>query len=260
MLFDVPEPSDDAGSRQRATAFQRTVVEDTIRPAIEAVYDADSALGILPKHENGEIDWVEALRDGTIKPRKTLPGGPDPGYVDGFGFDFLLPGPDKMFDALFPHSSHVTVLACNTCHPDIVPYRNTPISMEEVNNGESCGVCHGKVAFSVGACGRCHLGMPPGEFTASLEPDIVFTRVGAEDQPTAGAFPPAQFAHWVHRIRYRCSACHPATFAMRAGTDTLTMAAMGNGEQCGACHDGTAAFPLTECNACHPPASSAQVP
>ncbi|MFQ5666212.1 MAG: c(7)-type cytochrome triheme domain-containing protein [Candidatus Binatia bacterium] len=80
------------------------------------------------------------------------------------------------------------------------------------------------------------------------EGDVVLKPRGGE-----GKFPPTVFPHWVHRIRYKCYACHPALFAMKAGADEISMDRIQNGEFCGTCHDGTVAWAVTieTCNRCH---------
>jgi len=54
----------------------------------------------------------------------------------------------------------------------------------------------------------------------------------------------------------KCADCHtaPKLFAMKKGTDKLTMAAMNEGKFCGACHDGKKAFSVkaaADCAKCH---------
>ena len=54
----------------------------------------------------------------------------------------------------------------------------------------------------------------------------------------------------------KCADCHtsPKLFAMKKGTDKLTMAAMNEGKFCGACHDGKKAFGVkaeADCGKCH---------
>jgi len=61
---------------------------------------------------------------------------------------------------------------------------------------------------------------------------------------------PAYFPHWVHRLKYKCYACHDGLFPMRRGA-TPTMAAMTRGESCGACHNGKVAFGTDTCHRCH---------
>ena len=61
------------------------------------------------------------------------------------------------------------------------------------------------------------------------------------------------FPHWIHRINYRCDACHDRLFKMELGATEITMAEMRKGGSCATCHNGEAAFPvdLQTCNRCH---------
>jgi c(7)-type cytochrome triheme protein len=85
--------------------------------------------------------------------------------------------------------------------------------------------------------------------TAQEYGDIVFERkaAGMDD------LPPAVFPHWVHRMQYKCPACHDALFKMKAGTSLVNMDELQAGKWCGACHDGKAAFisDLNSCLRCH---------
>ena len=65
--------------------------------------------------------------------------------------------------------------------------------------------------------------------------------------------PPAIFPHWFHRIRFKCSSCHPAIFEMKAGANPITMTAMRRGEFCAKCHNGNVAWEVafTTCVRCH---------
>ena len=65
--------------------------------------------------------------------------------------------------------------------------------------------------------------------------------------------PPAIFPHWIHRMQYKCQACHDTPFKMKAGENLVTMDEIQAGQWCGACHDGKAAFisNLSTCNRCH---------
>lgn len=80
---------------------------------------------------------------------------------------------------------------------------------------------------------------------ASTLGDIVYSRQGSTD-----ALAPAYFPHWVHRIQYKCYACHDELFPMRRGANP-TMAAMAKGESCGACHNSKIAFGVDTCHRCH---------
>ena len=65
--------------------------------------------------------------------------------------------------------------------------------------------------------------------------------------------PAAVFPHWFHRIRFKCSACHPAVFRMESGANPVSMDGIGAGEWCGRCHNGHVAWlpGFHNCNRCH---------
>lgn len=270
VFLDLPqEPAEQAPSTARravpasADSAPPSQATQVARPVIEGTLRRDSALALLPRDNAGNVDWVTALRTGVVRPRTGVPGGESPG-IPAFRFDFLFKGQVPMFDAYFPHSAHVEWLDCRTCHPGIFRYRNTPIGMEAINRGEACGRCHGKVAFGVPTCERCHrdMAMPAGRLQPTLIDDIVLARRADTAGATPGrdAYQPATFPHWVHRVRYRCMACHPALFEAQAGADTLTMAEMRRRQSCGVCHNERDAFGLMECERCHVPQPRAARP
>lgn len=140
--------------------------EEGERPEIEAILDWEKASEMLPKDDMDEIDYMAALREGIIKPRKQIAGQADPQAML-FKFDFFFAGPDTDSDAYFPHSAHTEWLTCESCHPAIFPYRDLGmdssekygIVMDQVFEGEYCGKCHGTVAFVLDSCNRCHTKM-----------------------------------------------------------------------------------------------------
>lgn len=83
--------------------------------------------------------------------------------------------------------------------------------------------------------------------------DLQFQREGSDEM--AAAFPPSIFPHWVHRVRYRCDACHDSLFPMSRGEVEISMKILAEGKACGACHDGTEAFDdsFQNCSRCHRP-------
>jgi c(7)-type cytochrome triheme protein len=88
----------------------------------------------------------------------------------------------------------------------------------------------------------------PVESLRAVLGDIVF-QIDDEARGTT----PAVFPHWVHRVRYKCYACHPAVFEMKAGANPVTMDAIAAGQYCGSCHDGNTAWGVgfDTCNRCH---------
>jgi c(7)-type cytochrome triheme protein len=59
------------------------------------------------------------------------------------------------------------------------------------------------------------------------------------------------FPHKAHTQWMGCPSCHTGIFEMEKGKTKMTMAAMGEGQQCGACHGKVAAPDITACPACH---------
>ncbi len=219
VFLDLPEEPRQPAQAGQPTAAVSTAVaaQDTIRPPIESTLDPDSALGLLPIDLAGDVDWVAALRQRIIKPRWSVTGT-SATSGGGFGYDFLIKGPNELFDALFPHSAHTEWLDCQSCHPAVFPYRDAEITMQAINNGESCGLCHGSVAFPASTCVRCHTKMPAPSTPkqAALTDDVILHQPGADSAGSA-PYSRARFPHWVHRVRYSCSACHPALFEMHNG-------------------------------------------
>jgi len=79
--------------------------------------------------------------------------------------------------------------------------------------------------------------------------DIVFPR-----KPGLGdEYPPATFPHYVHRMQFRCYACHDDIFKMSPELNGISMETIQGGRHCGKCHDGTTAFQATfeTCPRCH---------
>lgn len=86
--------------------------------------------------------------------------------------------------------------------------------------------------------------------------DIRYERRAGDEAEAAAelsSFPPAVFPHWIHRINYRCDACHDDLFEMKRGGTLVTMELMSRGKVCGACHNGQTAFEseFQSCNRCH---------
>jgi c(7)-type cytochrome triheme protein len=170
LFFDVPaseevqETTGETASQEQSPAdaakktnasFSRDQ-EDLERPAIEETLDWDEAQAMLPKDAFGQVDWVAALQDGVIRPQAL---DPDDLHAEAFKLDFFLKNDNPMFEAWFPHSVHTQWLGCQNCHGVIFPYRDNDMKMGEIFQGKYCGSCHGKVAFALTACARCHQSM-----------------------------------------------------------------------------------------------------
>ena len=111
----------------------------------------------LPKDKFGLIDWVAVVKKGEIKPIGSLdPSKPD---IPPFDMDVLIVTKgDFVNNVVFPHSAHTYWLGCENCHPAIfvMGKGKNKMSMVEISEGKWCGRCHGKVAFPLTDCSRCH--------------------------------------------------------------------------------------------------------
>jgi c(7)-type cytochrome triheme protein len=87
-----------------------------------------------------------------------------------------------------------------------------------------------------------------GSARADVLGDIELDRRSTANGVNAVIFP-----HWKHRVRFKCYACHPQPFEMRAGSNDISMDAVRTGSFCGLCHDGKTAFPVSfdTCRTCH---------
>lgn len=132
-------------------------IHDTDNPGTHVLQAPSQAFEGLPRTRDGnKVDWVKALQSGLIKPRYEL-DDPD---AESFTMDMTIIREVKgsMPNVVFPHQEHTEWLDCSNCHDEIfVPEKGAnQISMAGILMGQQCGVCHGKVAFPVTDCKRCH--------------------------------------------------------------------------------------------------------
>ncbi|MBW2422282.1 MAG: cytochrome c, class I [Deltaproteobacteria bacterium] len=166
------EPSDWAKKRSaqvnRFNRLMKPPPERNPAPAEDGIHDPDSAGTHLLQHPSeafealansisgNNVDWVQALEKQQIDPRyDRLDPTLKPGVLD---FDVVHEVKGSMPDVLYPHKQHTEWLDCSNCHPAIfVPKKGAnQISMASIMMGEKCGVCHGKVAFPISECRKCH--------------------------------------------------------------------------------------------------------
>lgn len=153
-----------AEAREAAKARKEGAPSEETPLPIEQAKTWQEAAEMLLKDVAGNVDWVQALKAGTIAPRPGLdPKTPEQAVLD-LDVD-LASSRSKLFSVTFPHGAHTRWLTCGNCHPAIFPLRRgaepTVVTMAKIQVGQYCGVCHGKVAFGVkGACARCHAKIP----------------------------------------------------------------------------------------------------
>lgn len=144
---------------KREKAVVRALIDDGVHDPTADLHDLQpplEALKQLPASTFGNgVNWVAALDKHQINPRADQTG-----TKEQFSLDMNIPMEvaGTMNNILFPHKAHTAWLDCSNCHPDIFQMKRggNPITMKKINNGEYCGVCHGKVAFPIADCNRCH--------------------------------------------------------------------------------------------------------
>ena len=101
-------------------------------------------------------DWVASLESKKVTPRWERTNAMAEGIVMDLNIVRVPKG--SMPNVVFPHKQHTEWLECSNCHPAIfIPQKGAnQISMPLIMLGQKCGVCHGKVAFPVSQCTKCH--------------------------------------------------------------------------------------------------------
>ncbi|MDH3354215.1 MAG: cytochrome c3 family protein [Chromatiales bacterium] len=130
-------------------------VHDNQSGAIGLLQEPEKALKDFPLDNAGAIDWVKTLADGSIEPRKGLTGKEKMVAID---LDIIMKNTSTMPFVSFSHKNHTEWLTCSDCHTKIFMPQvgGNFITMASILNGDYCGTCHGKVAFSLYNCARCH--------------------------------------------------------------------------------------------------------
>jgi len=117
----------------------------------------------FPKRSNEEyIDWEEAEVKKVITPVDSLPGITimRPKLEPQKDFSITPSMKSWMPNIIFSHKKHAVWNGCEVCHPDIFPSvkkGTVKYTMFDIANGRYCGLCHTKVAFSIGECEKCHI-------------------------------------------------------------------------------------------------------
>ncbi len=144
-----------AGVRSAAAMPSQNIYYDRNNPSYGTLQKANQALKGFPLLRHDELDWVTTLRRGMIQPRTSLSNDSQMMILDR---DIVMKNTKLMPHVRFPHRAHTEWLACSNCHDQIFVSKAgaNRTTMSAILGGESCGVCHNKVAFSTLACGRCH--------------------------------------------------------------------------------------------------------
>ena len=183
-------------------------------------YDYDSFTAKLPRNAYG-IDWEEAEATGLIKPIDVLEGVSIRKTPLKSQADFAIQARvNWVSDIIFSHKKHAVWNGCELCHPEIFPATQkgaVRYTMFHLSSGQYCGVCHGKVAFPVTACGGCHTNM---ENKAAVA-DVVVLPAPLK----ASGFGAVKFMHKTHvgEHEIKCETCHhrPTGWASQDATEQV---------------------------------------
>ena len=121
--------------------------------------DYETFTAKFPKTNYG-VDWAQAEASGVVKPVDFLEGVSvkRPPLENRQDFS-LTPRADWVSNIVFSHKAHSVWNGCEVCHPEIFPTTqkgSIRYTMFDIDAGQYCGVCHGKVAFPIRACEKCH--------------------------------------------------------------------------------------------------------
>lgn len=131
-------------------------IHDPASPAMPLRQQPREALSKLPPDNAGnQVNWVEALRNGSINPRTSV--RPET-VVRLLDTEIVMSPHGSLPPVRFPHLEHTMWLDCSNCHEKLFVSKAgaNKISKFSILMGEQCGQCHGAVAFPLTECGRCH--------------------------------------------------------------------------------------------------------
>ena len=144
---------------------------DPVNDGTHSLQPPLTAFSTLSKSNTGNrVDWVKSLDEQSIKPRSDRN---DPSVAPMvMDMNIIREVKGSMPNVVYPHKQHTQWLDCSNCHPAIfIPQKGAnQISMASILLGQKCGVCHGKVAFPVSECRRCHSMSKPGAAALDAKP------------------------------------------------------------------------------------------
>lgn len=198
LLQEIEELKRKLRYAQEAAKARKEAAPAETEPPAERAKTWEDAVEALPRDAAGNVDWVQAIKAHAIAPRPGVdPKAPEQAVLE-FDVD-LAQSPSRLFSVTYPHAAHTQWLSCQNCHPAIFPLKQgaepTVVTMAKIRAGEQCGVCHGRVAFSVEKeCARCHTKIPArSDWRPGEEPRKPIERVRSWDEAakllpaTAGA-------------------------------------------------------------------------
>jgi c(7)-type cytochrome triheme protein len=158
-----PGPSHEVNKAPRRVAYVKPppLTKFVEYPDLPPPTDWRGIYTTLEKNKAGDIDWARAIADKIITPKPSLkPDAKDEEPTD-MDLEFVPKGQPE-YKVVFPHKPHTQWLACDACHAGLFEMEKgkAAMTMDKLNAGEYCGVCHGKVASpELTNCPACHKAM-----------------------------------------------------------------------------------------------------
>ncbi|MFI4940590.1 MAG: c(7)-type cytochrome triheme domain-containing protein [Burkholderiales bacterium] len=179
MIFDIPPPGQDPGHAPvvhtpRRIRFVDTSIAEPSKEYVEMIKALEKAspppnwneiFKSLPKDKKNNIDWMAALAQNLIKPRPGIDEKTPESKTSKAEVLLSTSGNPSRY-VVFQHATHTQWLTCTNCHPAIFARDGgaDKITMDDIDAGKFCGVCHDKVALAPPAgCKGCHKPRPKPE-------------------------------------------------------------------------------------------------
>lgn len=137
-------------------------IHNLSNPSLGAIQSMKEGFTGLKLDDYGQPDWAKMLRQGDINPRVNREGAEE--LMPVWQHDIIFKDTNAMPWVKFPHGTHSQWLSCENCHDAMFSQKTgtADISMGSIYMGGHCGNCHGKVAFTLTDCARCHSMLHPG--------------------------------------------------------------------------------------------------
>lgn len=132
-------------------------LHDPSNPGLRLLQEPSETKAGLPADTAGaRVNWGKALEQGLINPRT---GSLRDTKMKVRNDDVLMPNTGAELIVRFPHKQHTQWIDCKTCHDEMFQSKagtTQLVNMFSILQGDSCGICHGAVAFPLTECNRCH--------------------------------------------------------------------------------------------------------
>lgn len=136
----------------------KTYAAEKWQQVVKNIIEEPPPFKYLPRDQKGRIDWQLAVDQGVIQPLGKISKHEKEMPILDLDIVYKREQGTK-YGVVFAHKTHTYYFNCDFCHDDFTfkgEKESANLSMGEIREGKSCGRCHGKVAFPLNYCDRCH--------------------------------------------------------------------------------------------------------